>query len=264
VVSSLGCAAPTSVKKRDFVQQHGVLSSFDDLKNCGYDEELIALIQSFSELDAGFDQSLAAGVAVKISSGLEELEPIDPTRLEDYESFKRNVERFNRVSDIIKENTGKDFGKITISRGKYDEIMSTAVKYAPLVNSYNELIESSKNLDPEDEDSVRRFYIALFLVGVDIALINSGAIYKGTYKSVWEINQALGLREVVPFIGYKGYGFLLSSIHWTLRGYIEGFKNDVYEVLLDETTQDLKRGLKNKGKDISATIEKTLQRLLRR
>jgi hypothetical protein len=71
VVSSLGCAAPTSVKKRDFVQQHGVLSSFDDLKNCGYDEELIALIQSFSELDAGFDQSLAAGVAVKISSGLE-------------------------------------------------------------------------------------------------------------------------------------------------------------------------------------------------
>lgn len=241
-----------------------ILSSVEDLKNAGFDQKLITIIQNISKHDIGFNESLAVDTAIKISSHLKELDTIDPTELENYDNFQKHMDRFNRISDIIKENTGKDFGKIKVSPDKYNEIMASMVKYTPLIHSYNELIMSSRSLDSGNEESIKRFYIALFLVGTDIVLIESGAIYKGTYKSVGEINQALGLREVVPYMGYSGYGLFLSTIHWTLREYIQGLKDDLYQILLNSTGENSKKDLLQKGRDMGSLLESKFKELTNR
>jgi len=234
-----------------------IISSIDGLKDAGSSEELISLIEKVSDYEMKYG-SIEVEAAVIISSELKDFEPIDPTELENYDSFKKHMHKVNRVSDLINEHTDKDFGHIGTTRTSYDKFIATKTKYIPLINSYNELINASKDLDPEDMESVRHFYICLFLVGVDIALIQTGAMYKGAFASVGALNGHLGLNFVVPYIGYSGYGLLLSSIHWTLRGYIEGFKNDVFDTVrkeIDDQTMNKIDRVTEKGKELGSEIE---------
>ena len=71
------------------------------------------------------------------------------------------------------------------------------------------------------------------MLSVDILLIQSGGIHKSTFKSVGAINTELKLMKSTKYIGHSGYGLLLSTVYWTMRGYAEDVKNDVFDIVRD-------------------------------
>lgn len=218
----------------------------DSDKNIDFNPELITLVEALESYDysynSEFDYETAAESAYSISAEIKEygLKPLDGELLKNYGSYKHDVGQANRVIDVLNENMEYTFDRISdtdLTHNNFVKIMDKGQKYLPLVSSYNEFLDSSMCVleDRNNRDNVRRFYICAFLLATDIAFIQSGGFHRTTFKSVGMISRELKLMKTVPYLGYSGYGLLLSTIYWSLRGYAETLKNDVYEVLRDGT-----------------------------
>ena len=212
-----------------------------------FNKYLIPLMEKLEDNNYGYNQEMASEAAYIISCDIDlfNLKPIDVNILEEYSSYTSEMSKVNRIIDTLNENTDLDFERIPIdvsTHNKFIQKIDKSKKYVPVINSYNELINSSYDVlrDRTNEMHIRKFYIAAFLLGVDIVFIQSGSIHKTAFQSVGKLNVELKLMNTVPYLGYSGYGFLLSTIYWTLRGYIEGFKNDVFSTILYELPEDIR------------------------
>lgn len=245
IISSSGCAT-LNLKFDDLLKsQTGsiLIVSAKDFNSNDFDDNFIEFIRELEKNDSTYNKTFASDLAFQMSLQMRDigLESLDADDIEDFTDFKAKIPKINRIIEILNENTEMHFEKIEISEwtkikhGEFITIIRKGEKYVPIISSYNELIKQSENVirDKTNDLYVRNFYIAAFLLGVDVCLIETGAIHKGVFKSVGSINNEFKLAKVVPYCGYSGYGFILSNIYWSLRGYIGGFKNDIYDIILE-------------------------------
>jgi hypothetical protein len=254
VLSYSGCISKIedgSINDRDLSNSFVVISSTEDLEliaessqNAGFNQELVTLLESLENYDyycnPEYDYEMAAETAYSISTEIQDhgLKPLNIELLKEYGSYKHEVNQANRVIDTLNGKMEYHFDKIPddeLSHNKFISLINSGQKYLPIVDSYNEFLNSSKYVidDRNNQDNIRRFYICAFLLAVDVALIESGGMHKTTFKSVGTISRDLKLMKTVPYLGYSGYGLLLSTIYWSIRGYMEETKNEVFDVLRD-------------------------------
>lgn len=279
ILSNSGCIAELNSQELNHEASSNdiiIISNIDDLKKVmesdtseNFDLNIVYLLDLIEDHDYAYEKEIAAETAYSISLEMENygLEPLNVDILEDYENYESEMTRVNRVIDVLNENMDYDFKPIQInkaSHGNFIQLMNKGQKYLPVVDSYNELLNSSDLVIKYRNNSeyVKRFYICAFLLSVDIVLIESGGIHKGVFKSVGSLNSELRLMKSVQYLGYSGYGLLLSTIYWSIRGYVEGFKNDIYDVLRDGLPEDAKdKYLVNISNEISIDKENKQIRL---
>lgn len=265
VISNSGCLAELTsqeINQDRLSNDITIISNISDLRfvidsdsSETFNKELIYLLSEFENHDSSYEKEMASQTAYSISLEMENygLEPLDIKLLEDYGNYESEMKRVNRVIDVLNENMDYDFRSIPLdkaSHNKFIQFLNKGEKHLPIINSYNELLIASDLVleDKNNEEYVRRFYICAFLLSVDVLLIETGGIHKTAFKSVGSLNTELKLMKSVPYLGYSGYGLLLSTIYWSIRGYLEGFKNDIFETLIYETPDNI---LENYSIDIS-------------
>ena len=148
--------------------------------------------------------------------------PLNDTFFEDYETFKRQSYRINHVIEMVNEHFKTEIPKIEVSKEYYEKlkVAKKTMSYIPLVDSYNDLYYSSLKLPSDRDEHYWEFYKNLFLLGADIAFIEGKMGYRAAFKSTWEISRTLKLYNAKSVLGNKGYGLLLSEIHWLIRAEI--------------------------------------------
>ena len=161
---------------------------------------------------------------------------IDNTFVEDYETFERKSIQLNYVIDLLNQDFKTTFPKIEISRDFHNDLKNyeSASSYIPIIEPYNKVYESSLMLPNNDKKYYTEFYKNVLLLGTDIAFIEGKLGYNLAYKSTWEINQALKLSNTRAVLGNKGYGLLLSEIHWKIRYEVGEKWDDLKQVLETE------------------------------
>ena len=255
VLSNSGCVAELNsqdLNPEASSNEIKIISNIGDLQKViesdtsgSFNQDLVDLLDSIEEHDDTSEKKIAAEPAYSISFEMDNygLEPLNVQILEDYGNYESEMKRVNRVIDVLNENIDYDFAPIPLDKDSHSYFirsLNKGKKYLPVIDSYNELLKSSDLVlvDQNNREYVKRFYICAFLLSVDVALIQSGGIHKGVFKSVGSLNSELKLMKSVPYLGYSGYGLLLSTIYWSIRGYVEGFKNDIFDVLRDRLSED--------------------------
>ena len=255
VLSNSGCVA--ELNSQDLNQEASsneikIISNIGDLQKIiesdssgSFNQNLINLLDFIEDHDYTYENEMAEETAYSISLEMDNygLAPLNIQILENYDNYESEMTRVNGVIDVLNENMDYDFDPIPLDKDSHNYFirsLNKGKKYLPVIDSYNELLKSSDLVieDRHNREYVKRFYICAFLLSADIALIQSGGIHKGVFKSVGSLNSELKLMKSVPYLGYSGYGFLLSTIYWSIRGYVEGFKNDIFDVLRDRLSED--------------------------
>jgi hypothetical protein len=103
------------------------------------------------------------------------------------------------------------------TRDVWSKVSTTITKYSPLVNNYNEVINSAKiYASSEKSEDKREFYIATGRFGFEASLIIWAVFYSATYNSVGIVYRSIGLNQMAlkhPVLVKN----ILSTWHWTLR-----------------------------------------------
>ncbi|QLC49941.1 hypothetical protein HWN40_06620 [Methanolobus zinderi] len=282
ILSNSGCLAELNsqeMNRNDPSSDIVIISSISDLRTViesdssgTFNQELINLLSIIENHDSTYEKEMASQTAYSISLEMENygLQPLDVKLLEEYNNYESEMKRVNRVIDVLNENMDYDFEQIPLDKAshtKFIQLINKGERYLPVVDSYNELLESSDLVleDRNNAEYVKKFYICAFLLSVDVLLIETGGIHKSVFKSVGSLNTELKLMKSVPYLGYSGYGLLLSTIYWSIRGYVEGFKNDIFEVIRDGSSEDIlkqysitlsQESLTNKVNDTETKLEK--------
>ncbi len=160
-------------------------------------------------------------VANEMAKYIREIGPMNESVLKNYNEFKRQMIRVNRVIETVNDEFDTQIPEIRISTQYHVDLrlLGKTMGYLPLVDSYNRLYNSSLLVYPGCEDKYyKRFYRDLALLGAEIAFIESKLGYRVAFKGTWEIAQTLKLYNLRPLLGDKGYGLILSEVHWLLRG----------------------------------------------
>jgi len=180
---------------------------------------------------------LKTDLAVKAASYLDDLETAEIRILDDYERIKKFLVTVNQIIDKINDifkNTGVNIEKFELDEENTIKIAST-IKYfedhAPLLETYNVLIECSKEVDRNDPESINKFYWNILLFVSDIAFIQEKIIYRVVYKAVGKANTRLGLARLRSICGDACYRFSLKKMYWAGREFSEDMQNKLNEFL---------------------------------
>lgn len=134
--------------------------------------------------------------------------------------FDRQSYRLEHGANVIHENFNTH-----VSSTKLQSAMDRAgrlSKYTPLVGSYNRMHNASCAVTPDNEASLERFYIATASFGIETALVQQQVFFKTSFVATRYTTNTLSLMKVRTVVGDKGYGLLLSEIHWAYRGGQQG------------------------------------------
>jgi hypothetical protein len=141
---------------------------------------------------------------------------IDSSVFETSGEFDRQSYRLYHATNTVNEHFNKE-----VSTTKLQSTMSSAgslSKYTPLVGSYNRMYDASCAVEPGDDESLERFYVASASFGVEAALVQQQVFFKTSFVATRYTTNRLSLMKVRTVTGDKGYGLLLSEIHWAYRG----------------------------------------------
>jgi len=255
ILSNSGCVSISNSQDIDYenhIRDTTIISNINQFQeiaesdiNTNYDKELINILKTIEKHDYAYEKEMASETAHTVSQEMENygLKPLDGHSLKEYGNYKSEMNKLNRILDILNEQMDHEFKHIPLDQASHNyfiSLVNKGEKYLPAVDSYNELIYSSDYVlsDKTNDEYIKRFYICAFLLSVDIALIQSGGVHKGVFKSVGTLNSELKLMKSVPYLGYSGYGYLLSTIYWSIKRHVIGFKNDVFDAFRDGINDD--------------------------
>lgn len=71
----------------------------------------------------------------------------------------------------------------------------------------------------------------MFLFAADFYFLEEKVAYRAAFLTTGKIASKLGLAKTQAVLGPKGYGLLLSEIHWMLRGEINEEWTNLIETL---------------------------------
>lgn len=105
-------------------------------------------------------------------------------------------------------------------------VCSTVTSFLPMVTTYNQVVLSARSLNPNDQSSVKRFYVNIFLLAGELTILNDSIAYKAAFRATGELNDALALGKIRSICGDECYSAVLSQLHWFIRDYANQFLSD--------------------------------------
>lgn len=145
--------------------------------------------------------------------------------MDDTDSVQRQAKRMEQTADLLNDNLKTD-----ISSSAFNDLYTQTrdlTKYAPLIGSYQNLINKSCAVEKGNETSIKEFYFATTYFGAEVALIQAGVTYKTSSKAVRYMNSKAGMARIRGYCGDDCYSFALSEAHWLVRGAQNNMKNQI-------------------------------------
>jgi len=216
-----------------------IVNEFENKIETNYEKlnEIINQIQNLEFENYNFTD-LYVNIAIILSSKIKDFPQIDETTFKYYEKFEKFVTDVNTIIDLSNENFGTWFKKIEISDvefKKFSKNVDNLQKYSPLIEPYNRLIESAKNINRNDLRTINRFYINLFLFGTDVVLTHNKVFYNIELKYAYYLNNELNLVKIKSICGNVCYEFVLNQSYYFINIYITQVKDNV-EIWLNQNT----------------------------
>lgn len=176
-------------------------------------------------------------IADELSSQIRTIGPIDDSIFEDYSNFQEGIKKVNQLTRIINEKIKTEIPEIGSTLTDFEKFkeIKIVLQYAPLVEPYNQLYESSLNLPSENKTDYNFFYTDLGKFSLEVCIIESKMSYKIAYKTTGELANYFKLNQLSPYLGDEGYKVLLSEIHWSIREEIDD-KTKVLSIFLINIT----------------------------
>lgn len=161
---------------------------------------------------------------------------IDEAFFTDYDYFKENTEKFDRLIKTINENFDTHYQTLDVSKNFYKQLQlyRKTSSFIPVIDSYNELHIASQKLHSEENADYYIFYKNLFIFAVDVAFTKENMAYKTAYRATGILARTTGLSHCTKIIGYQGYGLVLHEIHWKIRAECNETIEDLLSILREE------------------------------
>lgn len=175
-------------------------------------------------------------IADNIAKSVCEIGEIDESFFTDYDYFAEKALKFEHLIKMVNENFNTNYQilEYTPDIHKQLEIYRKTSSFIPVIDSYNQLHNSSQKLHSEKNVDYYNFYNNLFIFTADVAFTKEKMAYKTAYKATGILARSIGLSHCTKIIGYQGYGMVLHSIHWKIRAECNETLEDLFSLLREE------------------------------
>jgi hypothetical protein len=196
----------------------------DELNRNPFNQEIIELLKFhiYALMQEKSINESHKKLADSLANNIKAIGPINETFFDDYDTFYRQTYRINHIAKTLNQEFGTQIPEIDLSKENFMGIQEIrkALGYSALIDSYNKLYESAEKLPSNRDEDYWEFYKNLFLFMADFYFLEEKVAYQASFKTTGIIATKLGLAKTQAVLGPKGYGLLLSEIHWMLRGEI--------------------------------------------
>ncbi len=207
---------------------------------------IVLLIVSSLIVGCGSSESPTGGLVkdqyqemmVKLSTEINNLNlpELDPNTINTLENMNNFVSSINKVSGLINANTEYKIPLIELSEDITGDLVKTVdflVRFAPLVEPYNDLVNRSKLVNPEDSLSINQFSLSVGFFLFDVAVLQAKLtektiIYGGDY--LWDYSKATGiigkenLKTLIKYLGNESENFIITKVIPFLREQFKDYK----------------------------------------
>lgn len=142
---------------------------------------------------------------------------IDDKTINTYDGYKNFADNANYLMDILEDKT--DFkipNRFDTTVEGYKKVSKVLTEYAPLIDNYNKLVNSSRNVKPGDSASLQTFYISASIFGAESTIVYVAAFAGPSYDAVGAVYRASGLQSLAFKCG-SCVAVVLSEAHWFIR-----------------------------------------------
>jgi hypothetical protein len=124
---------------------------------------------------------------------------------------------FNDLIKIINEIDNVDIPTIPLSRTGFDKVMNGINKYAPLIGSYNDVVNTAKTYEVNrTKDNLNSFYISTAIFALDATVVVTTLFHSITFKAVGTVYRASGL-NTFAFKNPALVSFILKNSYRTVK-----------------------------------------------
>ncbi|MFZ2456106.1 MAG: hypothetical protein WAX07_06490 [Candidatus Altiarchaeia archaeon] len=151
------------------------------------------------------------------AESVSQLPPLDNNTIDMSMNYKEIADRINQMITLLnREGDAFKIPQLDSSREGYEKVSKIVTKFTPLVNSYNEVVASSKKVVRNHPDSLPEFQTSSSKFALEVGLIYYAAGYKASYELVGFVYRSIGLNRLA-FTCPTCVQVVLSDAHWFVR-----------------------------------------------
>jgi hypothetical protein len=162
---------------------------------------------------------------------ISKLEKFDLEKIHTFEDYKNFADMVNNVIDIMNEND-VDIPKLKLTTDEYTRLSKVITEYSPLIDNYNNVVDSARKYDENNRNSVDEFSKTTALFGLEFAIISTAVLAGPVYKGVGIVYRATGLNRIA-FACPSCISFILGQAHWFVRGYMVDKSSEIAGNIID-------------------------------
>ncbi|QQR93140.1 MAG: hypothetical protein IPJ89_02790 [Candidatus Iainarchaeum archaeon] len=147
--------------------------------------------------------------------------------VENFEQYKTFADHLNALIQIINRERGLQIPEIEKSVESFEKVSNIVEAWTPLIENYNNLIDSARDYDDKKRETVEKFYTTLGIFGLETTIVFTASFYKISFETVGFIFRSSGF-NAAAFHCPACVSAILSSMHWLFRN-----------TLVDETSAQL-------------------------
>ncbi|HEC92545.1 MAG TPA: hypothetical protein ENI51_06110, partial [Candidatus Atribacteria bacterium] len=124
---------------------------------------------------------------------ISELPEMNLEDVETYEQYKDFADKINALISILNEQEGFNIPPLETTQESWSEISKKINKYSPLIDNYQELVDSAKKFENnKNEENYKEFYLNLGKFSLEITLISVTLFHTTTFQTVGYVYRASG------------------------------------------------------------------------
>lgn len=150
------------------------------------------------------------------ASSIGKLPTLDFQTVETFEQYRSFADTMNGGIRIVNIELGPNIPLLVTTQEEYGKISKTITRYAPMINSYNNMVNAAQKVDISDQNSISCFYTRTAIFSVELTLISTSFSAGTSYKIVGEVYRASGLQSFA-FKCPSCVSASLSNAHWFVR-----------------------------------------------
>jgi len=165
-------------------------------------------------------------VAIMASKKINDLnlQKFNPETVANTKNFLSFIKSLNNLAGEINKNTNYDIPLLDVSIETIDKTVSSGnflLRYAPLIEPYNALLDASLNVDLNNSDTITDFYYSIGFFVFDVAVLEMklvgkavtyGTNYAWDYAKVTGLISKQNLKSIIYYGSSTAYDFIRIKI----------------------------------------------------
>ncbi len=153
----------------------------------------------------------------KLVYGISKLPELNLEDIKTYEQYKEFADKSNDLISIINKQTGASIPEFETTTEAWSKASKFISKYAPLINNYNLLIDSSRNFEEDKSDlNYRDFYEKMGVFSLEFTFISASIFHQVTFDIVGGVFRSIGIGSLALKCPACASA-IMSSAYWSIK-----------------------------------------------